>query len=162
MNPAAPSGLSRALLVAPLVFAAHVLEESPRLVPWLNAHVTPGITSGLFWSANATAFVLTVAATAAYAASRSPALLVLLTAWLSFVMPTNAAFHITAAFVDRGYVPGLVTAVCLYLPYSSWLVRQARRERPVAPAALVVAALLGAIPMAVHGYRILFLGTRLF
>ena len=36
------------------------------------------------------------------------------------------------------------------------------RSRPVAPGLLAAAAVLGAIPMAVHGYRILFLGTRLF
>jgi hypothetical protein len=36
------------------------------------------------------------------------------------------------------------------------------RLRVVAPGPLAAAAVLGAIPMAVHGYRILFLGTRLF
>jgi len=157
-----PDRLSRALLAAPLLFAAHVLEESPRFVPWFNAHVTRGITADLFWGVNVTALALTVAATAAYAASRSPVLLVLLAAWLSFMMPTNAVFHITAAIVDRGYVPGVVTAVCLYLPYSAWLARETVRTRPVAPLALAAAAALGAVPMAVHGYRIVFLGTRLF
>jgi hypothetical protein len=32
-------------------------------------------------------------------------------------MLTNAVVHITAAIVDRDYVPGLATAILLYLPY---------------------------------------------
>jgi hypothetical protein len=36
------------------------------------------------------------------------------------------------------------------------------QSRRVGPGLLAAAAVLGAIPMAVHGYRILFLGTRLF
>jgi hypothetical protein len=83
-------------------------------------------------------------------------------AWLSFLMLTNAIFHITGAIVDRGYVPGLATAVLLYLPYCGWVAGQVVRSRPVAPGLLAAAAVLGAIRMAVHGYRILFLGTRLF
>jgi Protein of unknown function with HXXEE motif len=75
---------------------------------------------------------------------------------------TNAIFHITGAIVDRGYVPGLATAVLLYLPYCGWVAGQVVRSRLVAPGLLAAAAVLGAIPMAVHGYRILFLGTRLF
>jgi hypothetical protein len=49
-----------------------------------------------------------------------------------------------------------------YLTYCGWVAWQLVRQRRVAPAPLVAAAALGAIPIAVHGYRILFLGTRLF
>jgi hypothetical protein len=87
---------------------------------------------------------------------------VVVVAWLSFLMLTNAVFHITGALVDRGYVPGLATAIFLYLPYCGWVTRQFVRNRRVAPGLLALAAVLGAIPMAVHGYRILFLGSRLF
>jgi hypothetical protein len=86
----------------------------------------------------------------------------LVVAWLSFLMLTNAIFHITGAIVDRGYVPGLATAILLYLPYCGWVATQIVRHRRAAPALLAASAVLGAIPMAVHGYRILFLGTRLF
>jgi hypothetical protein len=154
--------LSRRLLIAPLVFVAHFLEESPGFVLWFNAHVTRGITEDLFWRVNGTALVITVLVTLASWTSRSVGAVVLAVAWLSFLMLTNAIFHITGAIVDHGYVPGLATAILLYLPYCGWVARQAVRDRRVAPGSLALAALLGAIPMAVHGYRILFLGTRLF
>ena len=158
----APDRLSRGLLFAPLVFVAHLLEESPDFVPWFNAHVTPGITAELFWTVNATALLITVLATLGVWATSSAAAVVLVVAWLSFLMLTNAIFHITGAIVDRGYVPGLATAILLYLPYCFWVAAQAVRSRRVTPGLLAAAAVLGAIPMAVHGYRILFLGTRLF
>jgi hypothetical protein len=154
--------LSRGLLVAPLVFVAHFLEESPGFVPWFNAHVTRGITAELFWAVNATALLITVLVTVVFWTTRSAAAVVLVVAWLSFLMLTNAVFHITGAIVDRGYVPGLATAILLYLPYCGWVAGQVVRNRRVAPGLLAAAAVLGAIPMAVHGYRILFLGTRLF
>lgn len=154
--------LSRRLQIAPLVFVAHFLEESPGFVLWFNAHVTPGITEDLFWRVNGTALVITVLVTLASWTSRPVGAVVLAVAWLSFLMLSNAIFHITGAIVDHGYVPGLATAILLYLPYCGWVARQAVRDRRVAPGSLALAALLGAIPMAVHGYRILFLGTRLF
>lgn len=42
--------LRRGVLLAPIVFAAHFLEESPGFVAWFNAHVTRGITQDLFWT----------------------------------------------------------------------------------------------------------------
>jgi len=152
--------LSRAVLFAPLVFVAHFLEESPGFVPWFNAHVTRGITADLFWTVNATALVITVLVTAVFWSTETTAAVVLVAAWLSFLMLTNAVLHVTGAIVDRGYVPGLVTAILLYLPYCGWVTWLLVRHRRVAPGLLAAAAVLGAI--AVHGYRILFLGTRLF
>jgi hypothetical protein len=154
--------LRRALLFAPLVFVAHFLEESPGFVPWFNAHVTRGITADLFWTVNATGLLITVLVTVVFWGSGSTGAVVLVAAWLSFLMLTNAVFHLTGAILDRGYVPGLATAVLLYLPYCGWVGWQLVRLRRIAPGLLVAAAVLGAIPMAVHGYRILFLGTRLF
>ena len=149
-------------MLAPLVFVAHVLEESPGFVPWVNAHVTRGITADVFWTVNATALLITVLAALAVRAAGSAGAVLLVVAWLSFLMLTNAAFHVTGAVVDGGYVPGLATAVLLYLPYCGWVAREVVHSGRVAPGLLAAAAVLGAIPMAVHGYRILFLGTRLF
>lgn len=157
-----PARLRRGVLLAPLVFVAHFLEESPGFVSWFNAHVARGITADLFWTVNATGLVITVLVTLLFWSTDSPAATVLLVAWLSCLMLANAAFHVTGAIVDRGYVPGLATAVLLYLPYCGWIAGQAVRDRRVAPGLLAAAAVAGAIPMAVHGYRILFLGTRLF
>lgn len=157
-----PDRLSRGLLAAPVVFVAHVLEESPGFVLWFNAHVTEDITADLFWTVNVTGLLVTTVVCLAFWTTGSAAALVVIVAWLSFLMLTNAVFHVAGAIVDRGYVPGLATAILLYLPYCGWVAGQAGHNRRVAPGLLAAAAVLGAIPMAVHGYRILFLGTRLF
>jgi len=157
-----PDRLGRGLLFAPLVFVAHFLEEGPGFVPWFNAHFARGITAELFWTVNATALLITVLVVLVYRAGESAAGVILLVAWLSFLMLTNAIFHITGAIVDQDYVPGLVTAILLYLPYCGWVAVEVVRSRRVAPGLLAAAAVVGGLPMAVHGYRILFLGTRLF
>lgn len=154
--------LSRGLLVAPLVFVAHFLEESPGFVSWFNTHVARGITPDLFWTVNVTGLAITLFVVFACRASDSTATVLLAVAWLSFLMLTNAVFHVTGAVVDRGYVPGLGTAIFLYLPYCGWIAWRVLRDRRIAPGFVAAAAALGAIPMAVHGYRILFLGSRLF
>lgn len=158
----APDPLGRALRLAPLVFLAHVLEEAPGFVDWLNGHVARDITPGLFWSVNATALVITTLVALAARRPRSPAGVLPAIAWLSFLMPANALLHLAGAIVDRAYVPGLLTAIALYLPYSAWCATRAVRSRAAPPALLAAAALLGAIPMAVHGCWILFRGDRLF
>jgi hypothetical protein len=127
MVPPSPDRLRRGLLFAPLVFVAHVLEESSGFVLWFNAHVTRGITADLFWAVNATALLITVLVTLLFWTTRSAAGVVLMVAWLSFLMLTNAGFHVTGAIVDRGYVPGLVTAILLYLPYCGWVAGQVVR-----------------------------------
>jgi hypothetical protein len=159
---AADAPLRRGLLLAPPIFVAHFLEESPRFVPWFNAHVARGITQDAYWTVNLTGLVITVVLVGGVWATREEGLLLPMIAWLSFLMLTNAIFHVTGAFVDRGYVPGLVTAVVLYLPYCAWVARQIVHARQLRASAVVVAAVLGGLPMAIHGYRILFLGTRLF
>ena len=157
-----PEQLRRGLLLAPLVFVAHFLEETPGFVAWFNAHVTPGITQDNFWSVNITGLLITVFVVSVFWASQSAGSALLVVAWLSLLMLTNAIFHITGAVIDRAYVPGLVTAVVLYLPYFSWVALRVLRSRQVSPGLVAAAAVLGGIPMAVHGYRILFLGSRLF
>ncbi|HWN17373.1 MAG TPA: HXXEE domain-containing protein [Gemmatimonadales bacterium] len=156
------SRLGRGLLLAPLIFVAHFLEESPGFVPWFNAHVSRGITQDLFWTVNLSGLLITLVVTLGFWTTQSAAAELLVVAWLSCLMLTNAIFHITGAIVDRGYVPGLATAIFLYLPYCGWVAKQVLGDRRVGPTLVAAAAMLGATPMAVHGYRILFLGTRLF
>lgn len=64
--------------------------------------------------------------------------------------------------VDGRYVPGLATAVLLYLPYYAWLFVRVLKSRRVAAGLLTAAATLGSLPMLLHGYLIIFRGGRLF
>jgi len=106
------------------------VEESPGFVPWFNAHVSPGITQNSFTAVNATGLLITI--TLAFWTVQSSASVLLVVAWLSFLMLTNAIFHITGAVIDQAYVPGLVTAIVLYLPYCTWVAAQVVRGRRAA------------------------------
>jgi hypothetical protein len=154
--------VSRALLLAPFIFIVHFLEESPGFVAWFNSHVARGITPGLFWTVNFTALFITLAVVAFEWFSRTPLSLGVALAWLSFLMFANAVFHLAGSLVDGRYVPGLVTAVLLYLPFYIWLFVRAVKSRRVTAAALLVAAVPCSLPMLIHGYLILFRGDRLF
>jgi hypothetical protein len=150
------------ILLAPLVFIAHFLEEAPGFVVWFNAHVDRGISQPLFWRVNIAGLVITVVVVAAEWFARSALTAAVVVAWLSFLMLANALLHVVAAISDGAYVPGLVTAILLYLPFYALVVNRIVRNRRLAPSAVAVTAILGALPMLVHGYLIVFRGSRLF
>lgn len=150
------------ILVAPFIFICHFLEELPGFVSWFNQHVSRGINSGLFWGVNVSALVITILVVLVeffMASVFSSAVIIL---WFSFLMLANAIFHITGAFVDKRYMPGLITAIILYLPYYILIVRSIIKNHRLKGSLIVFAAFLGALPMLIHGYMILFLGDRLF
>ena len=130
------------ILLAPVIFICHFLEESPTFVPWFNTHVARGITSGLFWQVNLTALIITSFVVVMEWLSRSIFSSILVVAWFGFLMFANAIFHITGAFVDRRYVPGLVTAIALYLPYYSWLFIRAMKSKRVGVPVMIAAAVI--------------------
>jgi hypothetical protein len=152
----------RILLLAPPIFICHFLEEAPKFVAWFNAHVARGITSELFWMVNFSALVITVILVGIQWFAPSGFSLSLVIAWFSFLMFANAIFHIIGSLVDKSYVPGLITAILLYLPYFSWLMMKIVKSGQLNISLVLGTAVLGAIPMCIHGYRILFLGSRLF
>jgi hypothetical protein len=150
------------LLLAPVVFVAHFLEEAPGFVDWFNVHVERGITSELFWAVNLTGLAITVGVIAGEWSARSELSAIAVVAWLSFLMLANALFHVIAAIVDRAYVPGLVTAVVLYVPLYIWVLLNLLRAKRLTAGLALGGAILGALPMAIHGYLIVFRGSRLF
>ena len=77
-------------------------------------------------------------------------------------MLANAAFHVVATVVHGRYCPGVITALLLYVPVSVFFLRAAARERGLSPASVLAVAVLGGVPMDVHGYLIVFRGSRLF
>jgi hypothetical protein len=153
---------SRLLLLAPVIFVCHFLEEAPGFVQWFNGHVARGITSGMFWRVNLSALVITLIVVGIDWFSRSAFSLTLAIVWLSCLMLANAIFHIAGGVVDRQYVPGLATALLLYLPYYSWFFIKAAQSRQAQVIVLVIGAVLGSLPMLIHGYLIIFRGSRLF
>ena len=77
-------------------------------------------------------------------------------------MLANALFHMAGALADRAYMPGLVTALSLYVPFYTWVVLHLLRTVRLRVGPVVATALLGALPMLIHGYLIVFRGSRLF
>jgi hypothetical protein len=156
------SQASGILLLAPVVFLCHFLEEAPGFVAWFNAHVPRGISQALFWRVNVTALAITVLVVAAEWVARSAFTAGAVVAWLSFLMLANALFHIAGALADGAYMPGLATAVLLYVPFYTWVVLHFVRNARSRIGPLVAAALPGALPMLIHGCLIVFRGSRLF
>ena len=154
--------LRRLALLLPVIFLIHVAEEAPRFVAWFNSLVAQGITQPLFLSVNVVAFVITLALSVLIAASPEPAAGLLLSAWVGFLMLANALFHIIGTAAHARYSPGVITATLLYLPAGILTLRAICREAGVRPASAAIAAALGAVPMLVHGYLIVFRGSRLF
>ncbi|HVG32252.1 MAG TPA: HXXEE domain-containing protein [Pyrinomonadaceae bacterium] len=162
MNDRGKNKAARLLLFAPVIFVAHFLEESPGFVEWFNGHVARGITPGLFWRVNIAALAITLIVVAFEWFAPSAFSLILAVGWLGFLMLANAFFHIAGGLVDQRYVPGLATAVLLYLPYYSWFFIMVMKTRRVKVSVLVVAVLLASLPMLLHGYLIIFRSSRLF
>jgi hypothetical protein len=148
--------------IAPAIFVVHFLEEGHRFVPWFNAHVAQGITPRLFWTVNLTGLVITTLLALSVWAAPSAGTGVVTFAWLSFLFGANALFHIAAAAVDRAYMPGLVTAILLYVPFYVAFGRELRRGAHIRLSTLAAVGALCATPMLVHGYLIVFRGSRLF
>ena len=149
-------------LIAPIIFALHVAEEAPGFVEWFNSLVARGISQSLFLSVNATAFIITIILSGMLAVSRERIVATLMLAWLSFLMLTNAIFHLTATVVHDKYCPGVITGTILYLPYFAWFFWVVVRHLRIHVFVAVGAALAGSVLMAIHGYLIVFRGDRLF
>jgi Protein of unknown function with HXXEE motif len=152
---------SRLVLLAPLIFLAHVAEEAPGFVSWFNSLVRPGISQQLFSWVNGFGFLITVAVTASLALSRDRSAALLAVAWLGFLMLGNAVLHVTATLALGRYSPGTATAVALYLPYFLWFLWLTVKRYDVGLAAAIGVSVAGALPMLIHGYFIIFEGRRI-
>ena len=156
--------LRKLVLFAPVVFIIHVLEEAPGFVAWFNSLVPRGITQSLFLRVNAVGLVITVLIVLFVATSQDsdPAAGLALAAWVGFLMLANGLLHIVGTVAHARYCPGVVTGTLLYLPYGAIFLRGIVRETRLNPIVVISAAALGAIPMVVHGYLIVFRASRLF
>jgi hypothetical protein len=157
-----PVSFRRLVLLLPIVFVAHVLEEAPGFVPWFNSVVSRGITQPLFLSVNVAAFLMTLFITLLAVVSPAPGTGVVLAAWVGFLVLANGLFHLVATVVLARYCPGVVTGTLLYLPLGFVLLRAVVRELHVSGSVVATAAGLGAVPMLLHGFLIVFRGSRLF
>ena len=149
------------ILLAPLIYAAHILEEAPGYMRWVNSLVEhPFPDQGHFFAGNLPSIVITALIAIAAAVTLNRGVLLVMLAWLSYFMFANAIFHIVATVYLRRYSPGAITSTVLYLPYFAWFWLYIRTRIPAWLAAAVV--LISGLPMLIQGYRIVFLGTRFY
>jgi hypothetical protein len=152
----------RLLLAAPVVFAAHVYEEYPAFIAWMNRRVSVPMTTEGFALVNGAAFLVTLVLAVAAAWRGGRALTLSLVAWLAFLMLANGTLHLLATGLDGAYSPGAITAAVLYLPYFALAFAACRRVGGgVSLRAAVLAAALGALPMLAQGAAVLVGGRRL-
>jgi hypothetical protein len=159
LQPANPHEIIRA---APIVFGLHVAEEAPNFVKWFNSLVADNISQQTFLAVNGVAFAITLIVTALAASVRQSASIIPALLWLSFLMFANGLFHLIATIVHGIYSPGAVTAALLYLPYFVWFVLSVIKTKNFSAASIATTVLVGSFPMLLHGYLIVFKGSRLF
>ena len=162
LSPLPSRPFHRLLLAAPLIFVAHVAEEAPGFVTWVNAHIGRDITQSIFWAGNLAGLVITLAVVLFEWVNRSKVSATVALAWLGFVMVGNTVLHASGTLLYRAYAPGVITALLLYVPFSAWVIANAVRTRRLSARAATFAVVLGALPMLAHGYVIFVRGTRLF
>lgn len=149
-------------LAAPVVFLLHVVEEVPGFVPWINRLIEPDITLRSFLAVNAIALFVTIGLSFLLATSSEGGTGLAGLAWFSFLFAANALFHLIATAALGRYSPGVVTAVVLYLPFYFVFFRHLVTDRGVPARVAVAVSVLGGVPMLVHGYLIVFRGSRLW
>lgn len=149
------------LALAPLLVLAHIAEEAPGLVAWLNRRVEPDLTMSGFFAINAIGLIVTVLLAVPSVRSRDHVLGLALIAWLSFIMLTNGLLHLTVSLAFREYVPGTVTAGVLYLPFFAAATVTIIRNFEIRLRAAILAAAIGAVPMVVQGIGMLAVGRRI-
>jgi hypothetical protein len=154
--------LRRLAVALPLVFVVHVVEEWPGFVAWFDQQVRPPITQELFASVNVVGLLVTIVVAAVLVSASNAAVGLLAVGWIGCVMLANGLFHLVATAVLGRYCPGVVTAGLLYLPTAGLLFWRVVRELGVPPWAVAGVALLAGLPMYLHGYLIVFRGSRLF
>jgi len=155
------SNPNKFILLAPLVFIFHVAEEAPGFVSWVNALIDRDITPELFLSVNLGGFIIIAGLSVLAAGTKEKVITIVTLTWLGFMMFANALFHIIATLVYQQYAPGVITSVVLYLPFVFWFSWLLLRKTGMKLLTIITALFIGAIPMAIHGYLIIFKGSRL-
>jgi hypothetical protein len=145
----------RALIwLGPVAFLVHDLEEVLTMERWTREHISslpsvvqPFLPVTTAQVAVAVALLLTLFVCAAYAASRTGRRGGALTFFVFLVVTLglNGLGHIVQAVVFQGYVPGLVTAVLVSLPYAAFLIWRMHRRGLFTARKLAILAAAGAV-----------------
>jgi hypothetical protein len=149
----------RALWLFPCATTLHNLEEAIWLPAWSQhvGHLHPPVGAMEFL------FAVTVLTAAAWAvtfqAMRGGAWLAVAAGYWVAMLGNVIAPHVAMSVLERGYTPGVVTALALNLPVDLYLLRRALRERRLTWRALALAAVI-VVPLLLMAIPVLFALAR--
>ncbi len=153
----------KVILLAPLVFLLHVLEEYRSVVSWVNSVLKQGsMSQSLFIAATFLVLFCVILVTIILNKMDStvPAFIALVL--LSSVMLANGIFHIIASAMVDTNPPGVITSIFLLLPFFIWFTWVVMKRYKIRLLYLLLAVLWGSVPMVIHGYFLLFRGRHIF
>jgi hypothetical protein len=119
---------SRLVWVFPLVYLAHILEESRGFPDWVNGVLHGRFSMLGFCLANAWFMFVLLALTRLASSRKTRLVTAVLFFWLSGQVFWDAVFHIFTENHFSTYSPGFFTATFLYLPSYTLLAYMALRE----------------------------------
>jgi Protein of unknown function with HXXEE motif len=136
---------SRLLWVFPLVYLAHILEESRGFPDWVNGVLQGRFSSVAFCLANSWFMVVLLALTRLAAHRKTRLVTAVLFFWLSGQVFWDAVFHIYTENHFSTYSPGFFTAAFLYVPLYAFFVYLALREGFLSVRAWLLGLVAGAL-----------------
>ncbi len=152
----------KVILLAPLIFVIHVLEEYSSVVSWVNSVIKQGsISQPVFIVANFIVLFFVILITVMMNRSDSAAPAFVAVFLLSSVMFANGLFHIIASIMLDSNCPGVITSIFLYLPFFTWFVWIVMKKYKIDFQHVLFTILSGSVPMIIHGHFIIFRGTHL-
>ena len=140
------------LLLAPLLFFLHDLEEILRMPTFITANTDrlpalyANITSAQFILAIAVLTTLTLAVAILAARCASPCTFISIYAFIAGARLANVLVHILQAVYFRELTPGAYTALPILLPAAVILLRHLEKEDLITPR-LLRAALIAGLPL---------------
>ena len=133
-----------AVLLTPLAYSIHLMEEGPRFIVWAQRFPTwfsPHITQAVFYTTNAVymACLLVLVALCVRLDHVTAGLTIII-----FLL-SNALFHIIFTVTTGIYSPGVITSLLIYLPLGCVALYSAQRECLLSSTRLVSASALGGV-----------------
>jgi hypothetical protein len=145
------------LWLVPLVYGIHIIEESPRFVPWAIRYFSAPKTFGQFVLGNVMfmAYVIIAAFLATTYTSEWTLVLGLSTAAWIF---SNFTIHAYYTLTTGEYSPGVVTAGALYVPVALYIFASFLQANLLSSVDIVISVFLGAfvfmyIPLWIQMWR---------
>ena len=135
----------RFILVVPVAYAIHVLEESFGFPQWVCTHFSVSFTTSQFRFNNLLFLAISMVLT--WIVYRYPGRIVVFffLAWLSGLFLHNALFHIGGTAYFKDFSPGLISSALIYLPLSLLVANLILRKTSLKKVELLMAFILGGV-----------------